>query len=82
MITGNCDFTRLIYNIKAIVADLDVREQGAPGIIFVARLLALADMTSDAAKMVREDPALNGIYWEITKFYADQKKEGKRLFEE
>lgn len=74
MITGNCDFTGLIRDIKAIAADLEPREKGAPGVAFLARLIALADMTSDAASMVREEPGLNGLYWEILKFYADQKK--------
>lgn len=74
MITSNCEFTALIRDIKAIAADLDLRGKGAPCVTFVARLLALGDMVSEAAEMVKKEPALNGLYWEIVKFYADQKK--------
>lgn len=74
MITSNCDFTALIRDIKEAAADLRPRETGVYGVIFIARLLDLAEMAQEAAKMVREAPGLNGIYWEIMKFYADQKK--------
>lgn len=74
MITSNCDFTGLIRDIKAIAADLEPRGQGAPCVFFMARLIALGDMVSEAVKMIREAPGLNGLYWEIVKFYADQKR--------
>lgn len=74
MITSNCDFSALIRDIKEITADLHPAEQGADGVIFVARIIDLGNKISEAVKMVRETRELNGLYRDIIKFYADQKE--------
>lgn len=71
-------FGEMIREIKRLAEELDPATKGVAAMVFVAKLLHLADLTSEAAEVVKNEPGFNGLYWEMLKFLADSKHSQKK----